>query len=261
MPRERHHVRRGGAAPLAALSLLATLAFPTSARSQAATPIAPALHDMQWGRTTFVLSEVLEFAPRGGERPLLYDLIGWTGGATRRMWAKADGAVATRGGGAHGEYQLLYGQLISPFFDAQLGVRMDVLNGAGRSESRIGGVIGVQGMAPGWFELEPSLFVSTEGDVSFDLTGSLDLYATQRLVIQPRLETSAALRDAPAFGIGSGLSSASFGLRTRYEITREFAPYVGVLWERRFGVSADLARAAGEDVGEVLLVTGLRLWW
>ena len=234
------------------------LARPAAAQATS-DPVAPR-HDMRWGRTTFVLSEVLEFAPRGVERPLLYDLVAWTGGASRRLWAKADGAVGTRAGGTHGEYQLLYGRLISPFFDFQIGVRADLLSEGDRSASRFGAVVGLQGLAPGWFELEPSLFISTDGDVTLDLTGSTDLYFTQRLVLQPRLEASAGRKDATEFGIGAGLRNASLALRARYEVQRGFAPYVGVLWERRFGATADFARSAGGVEREVVLVAGLRLW-
>lgn len=238
---------------------LATAVVATPLAAQAATDPSP-LHAMGWGRETFVLTEVLEFAPNSGARPVAFDLVGWSGGSTHRLWLKADGAVATVGRAAHGEYQALYGRLISPFWDAQVGVRADLRSTTGRSVSRFGALIGLQGLAPNWFELEPSLFVTTQGNVSLDLTGSYDLYLTQRLIVQPRLETSVALRDEPDLGIGRGLSNASFGVRARYEVRREFAPYVGVLWERGFGRTAELARIAGDEASEVQLVLGLRFW-
>jgi len=225
-----------------------------------AVPDASPLHQMDWGRQAFILTEVFELAPDAAARPVLFDLTGWIGGSSRRLWFKADGSAATVGGGSAGGYQVLYGRLVSPFWDAMVGLRADLATGGGTSTSRIGAVLGLQGLAPGWFEVEPSLFVTSEGAVSVDLTGSYDLYVTQRLVLQPRFETSAALRDDREFGIGSGLSDGSLALRLRYEFRREFAPYVGVLWERRFGRTADLARAAGGEVGETLLVLGLRLW-
>lgn len=218
------------------------------------------LHHMDWGRTTFVLSEVLEFAPKDGARPVLYDLLGWTGGPIHRLWVKAEGAAATRGQGSIGEYQTLYGRLVSPYWDAQLGVRVDVHSGAGSTESRVGAVVGVQGVAPGWFELEPSLFVTTEGKVMLDLTGSYDLYLAQRLVLQPRAEVSVAAQDAPEFATASGLTKGSLAFRLRYEIRREFGPYIGIVWERSFGRTAEIARADGVETGESLLVVGLRLW-
>ncbi|MCC6430635.1 MAG: copper resistance protein B [Gemmatimonadaceae bacterium] len=244
-------------------ALVATLMLASSGRLRA--QVADTLphssaHNMSWGRETFVLSEVLEYAPSGVNRPVNYDLLAWTGGAVNRLWAKADGGIATRGSGLHGEYQLLYGRLVSPWWDAQIGVRVDHANEDGGAATRAGAVAGLQGLAPGWFEVEPSLFVTTDGNVSLDLTASYDLYLTQRLVLQPRLESAVSLRDDVEFGIGRGLSSTSFGLRTRLEVRREFAPYIGVVWDRSYGRTAQFARQAGAAAGEARLVAGLRLW-
>ncbi len=242
---------------LAALGLASLMAVPLGAQGM---PDTSPLHQMDWGRQTFVYAEVLDYAPGLTARPLLLDVAGWMGGSSHRLWLKADAQVATIGGGSSGNYQALYGRLISPYWDVQVGVRADLTSGGGATVSRVGGVVGLQGVAPHWFELEPSLFVTTDGKVSFDLTGSYDLYVTQRLVLQPRLETSVSFADDREFGIGSGLSDGSLALRARFEVRREFAPYVGVLWERRFGRTADFARAGGGDVGETLLVVGLRFW-
>jgi copper resistance protein B len=217
-------------------------------------------HGMGWGRETFVLTEVLEYDARGAGRAALFDVVAWTGGSNRRLWFKADGSVATKSRATGGEYQVLYGEMITPWWDLQLGVRADLRTAPGANASRAGALIGLQGLAPGWFELEPSLFVTSGGNLSFDLTASYDLFLTQRLVLQPRLESTVALKDDDAFGIGRGLSNTSFGLRTRFEIRREFAPYVGVVWERGYGRAAELARLAGESAGETLIVAGLRLW-
>ena len=228
-------------------------------RAQHADSTAHAMtHDMSWGRTTFVLTEVLELAPDAAGRPLAFDVIGWTGGASRRVWFKLDGASATLGQGTHAEAQVLYGAMISPWWDLQVGVRGDLVAEGGSAERRLGAVVALQGLAPGWFEVEPSLFVSAGGHVSFDFTASYDAYITQRLVLQPRVETSVALRDDVAFGIGRGVGPSSLALRTRYELRREFAPYLGVVWERRVGRTAELA---GGSRGETLLVAGLRVWW
>jgi len=220
-----------------------------------------AAHDMAWTRETFIMSEVLEHDAAAISRPVLFDVVGWTGGASRRLWFKLDGTAPTVGGGSHGEIQLLYGQMISPWWDAQIGVRSDVARSGSRAISRTGVVLGLQGLAPGWFEVEPSLFVTSRGQVSLNLTASYDLFLTQRLVLQPRLESMAALEDDRAFGVGRGLSESAFGLRVRYEIRREFAPYAGVVWERAHGRTARLLRDDGGEVGETRLVMGLRLWY
>lgn len=257
--RRTDRVTRYGLAPvLLAAAMLASNA-PLAAQT-ADTLHHAGTHRMSWGRETFVLSEVLEYAPAGVGRPVNYDLLAWSGGAVNRLWAKADGGIATRGGGVGGEYQLMYGRLVSPWWDAQIGVRVDRTSIDGTSATRAGAVAGLQGLAPGWFEVEPSVFLSTSGNVSLDLTMSYDLYLTQRLVLQPRLESSASLRDEVEFGMGRGLSTTSFGLRTRLEIRREFAPYLGVVWDRTYGRTAQFARGAGAQAGEARLVAGLRLW-
>ncbi|MEO6447016.1 MAG: copper resistance protein B [Gemmatimonadaceae bacterium] len=252
-------MRRNVLRPLT-IVMATLLALAGSRPVQAQADSSAALHEMRWGRTTFVASEVLEYLPSGADRPIVYDLVGWSGGASHRLWAKADGQLATGKGESGGAYQLLYGRMVSPYWDAQIGARADVQRDEHGTASRIGATVGLQGLAPGWFELEPSLFISTTGDVSLDLTASYDVYVTQRLVLQPRLEGSASFSDVPEFGVGSGLSEGAFALRARYEFRREFAPYAGVVWERRFGSTADLARAAGSEVGRASLVLGLRLW-
>ncbi len=244
--------------PLKLALLFGTLvAAPLSAQ---AGPDASPLHEMRWGRATFLLAEVLDLAPGTAQRPLAYDLVGWTGGVRQRLWVKADGAIATVGRAAHGEYQVLYGRLVAPFWDAQVGVRVDVQQGATRTDSRLGAAVGLQGLAPGWFELEPSLFLGTDGVLSADLTGSLDVYLMQRVILQPRLEITGGSHEDSEFGVGAGLRSGSLGLRTRLEVRREIAPYLGVVWERRFGRTAEIGRAAGVEAGEVLFVVGFRLW-
>lgn len=251
--------RRALAVPLLAVAVLLVSGAPVAAQGVDTVTHAGS-HDMKWGRETFVLSEVLEYAPSVAERSIDYDLLAWTGGAVHRVWAKADGGVATRGRATHGEYQVLYGRLVSPWWDAQVGVRVDQRAESGSTATRAGAVVALQGLAPGWFELEPALFVTTDGNAAFDLTVSYDLYVTQRVVLQPRLESSVALRDEVEFGIGRGLSSTSFGLRTRIELRREFAPYLGVVWDRTYGRTAQFARQAGAAAGEARLVAGLRLW-
>jgi len=230
-----------------------------SLQAQGADPQAsPMAHDMAWGRTTFVLAEALEITPDAATRPLGFDVVGWTGGASRRLWFKAEGAAATVGQGMHAEVQLLYGQMVSPWWDAQLGLRSDVESTAGTTQQRVAAVIALQGLAPGWFEVEPALSVTSEGRVALDFAAAYDLYFTQRLVVQPRLETSVGTRDDVELGIGRGVGPTTMALRARYEIAREFAPFVGVVWERRFGRTAELV---GDRGGEAALVAGLRLWW
>ncbi len=114
---------------------------------------------------------------------------------------------------------------------------------------------------PYWFEVEASLFLSDRGDFFGRLEGSHDLRLTQRLILQPRIELELAAQNVPDANIGSGLSSAEFGLRLRYDIRKEFAPYIGVNFEKNFGKTADFARAAGEENDDTTVVIGLRAWF
>lgn len=243
--------------------LIVSLAVALVVSAQAQAESGPQLHDemMTWQNEVFLLSEVLEYVPLGSERPLRYDLVGWVGGDVSRIWAKADGTQSTENGTGETELQLLYGRLVSPFWDAQVGLRLDVGYGAGDSQVRVLGALGLQGLAPGWFEVEPTIFVSQDGDVSAGLTASYDSFITQRLVAQARVEGAAALQAVPEFGIGSGVNEVDLALRLRYELIRQVAPYIGVGWRRLLMESADYARASGENVSELSVVAGLRLWY
>jgi copper resistance protein B len=218
------------------------------------------MEGMEWGPTAFGLAEVLEYAPLGEQRPIRYDLHSWVGGARSRVWAKADGEQSTREVAGDAGLQLLYGRMISPWWDVQVGVRLDTRYGLEEIAARPLLALGLQGLAPGWFELEPTLFVSPRGELSAELTASYDLLLTQRLVAQPRLETGVAVQEVADWGVGAGLGALELGLRVRYELWRELAPYVGLSWGQRFAGTARLAEAAGEPISEVSLVAGLRLW-
>lgn len=216
---------------------------------------------MAWGHGSLVLFEVLEYVPGAADDPVRYDLEGWWGGAYNRLWFKADGEQATVKSEGGTELQLLYGRLIAPFWDAQIGLRMDVEYGDHSPQTRAFLALGVQGLAPYWFELEPSLFISQDGDVSASLSAAYDLLFTQRLVLEPRLDVGAAVQAVPEHGVGEGINDFGLGLRARYEVRREFAPYLGVSWSRRLGATADLARDVGTSVSETSIVAGVRAWW
>jgi copper resistance protein B len=116
-------------------------------------------------------------------------------------------------------------------------------------------------LAPYWFEVDAAAFVSDDGDLSARLEAEIDLFLTQRLILQPRAEINLAAQDVSDYGIGSGVSTAEAGLRLRYEIRRRFAPYIGISWRRKFGDTADFAREAGEDRVRWSLLAGVRLWF
>lgn len=211
---------------------------------------------------SFVLFEQLEYRRTGSDNSAGWDLLGWVGGDFTRLWIKGMGDHATGGAGAGNfEVQALYGRLVAPYWDLQLGGRVDVRYGGGTDHARVLLVIGLEGLAPYWFEVEPAVFLSQDGDISARLTTTYDMFITQRLLAQPRIEINAAVQEVTEFGIGSGLNDFAFGLRLRYEIERKFAPYAGVSWVRRFSGTADLARQAGENASDVAIVGGVRVWF
>ncbi|QKS01943.1 copper resistance protein B [Sphingomonas sp. CL5.1] len=182
---------------------------------------------------------------------------GWFGGDVNRLVVKSEGAGAFGGRLDEGEAQALYSRAVGPYFNLQAGVRQDFRAAAPRTYA----TIGVEGLAPYWFELDAAAFLSTRGELTARLGAYYDQRVTDRLILQPRIDLNLAAQDVAAAGIGAGLSEAELGLRLRYEIAREFAPYVGVLWRRKAGRTADFARASGEDAGGAALVLGVRAWF
>lgn len=213
-------------------------------------------------RFGYLLVDQLEYRMKAGADTMRWDAVGWYGGDYNRLWLKTEGDWRTsseRGGEA--EAQALYGRLIAPFWDFQAGLRYDQFSGAGFDRSRGLAVIGLQGLAPYRFELEPALFISQAGDVSARLTATYELLLTQRLILQPRLDFDAGVQSVEKFGVGEGVNSTGLGLRLRYEIVREFAPYVGIHWLRRFGETADISQRDGGRAEDVAAVFGVRLWF
>ena len=213
----------------------------------------PVADQQQFG---FLLFERLEYGRDG----LRWDILGWRGGDVHRWWFKSEGDQSTRGRGGEADVQLLRGRLISPNYDLQYGLRFEGQWGDG-TRGRAFAVIGLQGLAPYRYEIEPALFISQDGDVSARFTASYDLLLTQRLILQPRLETEAALQRVERFGVGSGLNDLELALLLRYEIRREFAPYVGISWKKSFGDTARFLRREGEDPSQFRLLAGVRAWF
>jgi copper resistance protein B len=207
--------------------------------------------------TRKILIDRLEYTGRGGRDGYAWDAQAWYGGDIDKLWLKSEGEGASGEGLEHGEVQALWSRAIDPWFDLQLGLRQDF----GRGPDRTHLALGVQGLAPYWFEVDAAAFVSNKGDVTGRIEAEYDLRLTRRLILQPAAEIEWSLQDVPELGIGSGLSSAEAGLRLRYEIAPEFAPYIGVEYERGFGDTARLRRAAGEEAGGWSLLAGLRAWF
>lgn len=206
--------------------------------------------------TWMVLVDQAEWRVRDGEDGFAWNGEAWWGGDANRLVVKSEGEGAD-GHLEEAEVQVLYSRAISPYFDLQTGLRRDLQDGPKRTYV----TVGVEGLAPYWFETEAALFLSDEGEAFARLEGSYDLRLTQRLILQPSAEVNLSARDIPELELGSGVTDLELGLRLRYQVTREFSPYVGVTYGRKFGGTADYAKAAGEDDAETSVVIGVRTWF
>jgi copper resistance protein B len=204
-----------------------------------------------------VMFNLAEVQVRQGRDTYRWDGEAWFGGDINRLTIKSEGEGVFRQGIESAEVQALYSRAIGPYFNLQAGIRHDFQP----SPSRTYATIGFEGLAPYWFEVEGAAFLSDKGDVLGRLEGYYDQRLTQRLVLQPRVEFNLSAQDVPENRIGSGLVDAELGLRLRYEITRQFAPYIGVSYEAKTGRTADYARADGEDPTTTSLVAGVRIWF
>lgn len=216
------------------------------------------VEDSMWFKS--ILVEQLEYRMKDDDDTVRWDGEAWYGADYDRLWLKTEGEWRTTGErGGEAEVQALYGRLIAPFWDLQIGVRYDQLSSADVDRSRGFAVIGIEGLAPYWVEIDGAFFVSQDGDVSARLTAGYELLLTQRLVLQPRVDIDAAGQSVEDFGVGEGINSVGVGLRLRYEVIREVAPYVGVQYLGRLGETADLARSAGEGSEEIAGVIGIHV--
>lgn len=203
-----------------------------------------------------VLFDKLEYAKGDGEHGQNIDFEAWYGDDWNKLWLKAEGE---RSGGHLQSLrkEALWDHAIAPFWSTQLGVRHDT----GGGDARTWAAFGVRGLAPYWFDTTATAYLGSGGDLAARLNVRYELLFTQRLILEPEVEANLYSKDDPARGIGSGLSNLELGLRLRYEIRRQFAPYIGVTWSRNLGDTADYARARGERNKTTQIVAGIRLWF
>lgn len=198
----------------------------------------------------------LETQGRQGRDAFLWDIQGYYGGPTERLWFKSEGEGEWGANPDEAEVQALYAKAFMPFWDFQAGIRHDI---AGRDTTHA--VIGVQGLAQYLFEVDAAVFLSHRGHVTARIEAEVDQRITQRLILQPRGEANLSAQDIPELGIGAGIDQIEVGARLRYEVRREFAPYLGIEQSWRIGAGADLARARGEGVSATSLIAGIRFWF
>ncbi|WP_447726556.1 copper resistance protein B [Sphingomonas koreensis] len=209
------------------------------------------------GTFSQVMLDLAEVKIAKGHEGYKFEGSVWYGGDINRFVFKAEGEGEFGEAMEGAELTALYSRAIDPYFNLQAGIRQDVGAGPDRTHA----VIGVEGLAPYWFEVSGYLYLSTKGEVTASVAGEYDQRITQRLILQPKVEFDLSAQDIPELGIGSGLTGAEFGLRLRYEVAREFAPYVGVVHETKVGRTAGFARAAGDDASSTSFVIGVRAWF
>ncbi|WP_375276071.1 copper resistance protein B [Methylorubrum thiocyanatum] len=257
---------------LPAAALLQFLPLQSAVAQDAPTASAPSFSTFQPGPTGGfpdqqiyynVRFDKLEVKPQSGRYGYEWDAEAWVGTDYDKIFIKTEGF---NNGGAgrsafgrtarweSAEFQVLYSRLISYFFDFQVGVRQTI-----EPIARTYAVIGVEGLAPGLFELDTQAFISQKGEVSSRLNAFYDLLLTNRLVLQPRFDVNVSAQRVPELSTGRGFTDFELSARLRYEFTREFAPYVGVSWERKVGETSAIAKREGETRSRVYLLGGLRL--
>lgn len=197
-----------------------------------------------------------EFASGDGAHGQNLDADAWYGGDFNKAWFKAEGS--RQGGRLESlRTEALWDHAIAPFWDSQLGIRHDTGGGPARNWL----AAGVRGLAPYWFDVEAAAYWRGGDRFGVRLAVRYELLFTQRLILEPELKANLYSRSDPERGIGAGLSDMELGLRLRYEIQRQFAPYIGVTWHRRFGGTAGYAIARGEGREITQAVAGVRMWF
>jgi len=243
--------------------VLVALAIPAAAQSPAANmEPGPGMEAgamppvMDRGIFAHAIFNQLEGRWNGGSTQFRWDGQGWAGTDYDKLWIKSEGTVSN-GALDDGQHQFLYSRAISTYFDLQGGLRSDLDSRPTRNWA----ALGIQGLAPYFFDLELTGFVSGQGHLAAKLEASYDLLLTQRLILQPQVEVNVYSKSDPARLTGDGFSDIDTGLRLRYEFSRQFAPYIGVVYEGKFGQTANFARQAGESTGDVRFVFGVRAWF
>lgn len=204
------------------------------------------------------IGDRIEYQSREGNAALLWDVQAWAGFDYNKLWFKSEGSwLMDKEKVGAANVELLYSRNIASFWDMQMGIRHDFKPDPDRTFA----AFGVQGLAPYRFGSEASAYLSEDGDLSAVVEVEYDLLFTQRLILQPRFESMVALQEVEEYGVGQGINFVELGLRLRYHITREFAPYIGVSWKRKLGETEDLAEADGEDTNITSFVVGVRIWF
>ena len=199
----------------------------------------------------------LEYQTKEDKPALVWDMQAWIGKDYNKLYVESEGVrLLEKGKFEEAMLEVLYARTIATYWEFRLGVRYDF----NPDPSRYFGVVGVQGLAPQWFEVDANAYVSEDGDISATLEIEYDILLSQRLILQPRFEAMAAVQEVEKYGVYPGINVIELGARLRYEIVREFAPYIGISWERKVGEKANITEKEGKPLGRVSLVLGVTFW-
>jgi copper resistance protein B len=207
-------------------------------------------------RTGMVLFDQLEWRNTAEGNAAVWDAEGWYGGDYNKVWLRSEGERVA-GTTQNARADLLWDHTFARWWSVQAGGRQDFGAGPGRTWA----AIGIQGLAPYWFSTEATFYVGEQGRTAMRLKSEYELLFTQRLILQPEAEANLYGKADPERQLGSGLSDLEIGLRLRYEMRREFAPYIGVVWSRQFGGTADRVRESGGNPSNIQFVAGVRAWF
>ena len=203
-----------------------------------------------------LMVDQLEWRDADGDDLFVWEADAWIGKDLNKFWFKTEGE-RTGSETESAEIQALYSRAVDPYWDFQIGWRHDL-----RPEpSRDWLAVGFKGLAPYWFEVDATLFAGGNSQVAGRLQAEYEFMLTQRWVLSPEFEMNIHGKDDEETGVGSGISDMELGLRLRYEIRREFAPYIVINWEKKFGKTADFAEEEGESTDDLQFVVGIRAWF
>lgn len=205
-----------------------------------------------------IMFDRLEYQWRENENVLLWDVTAWVGSDWNKLSIESEGEwLEDTDDFEEFGVEVYYGRTIDRYWDLKIGLRHDFEPNPERTFA----ALGIEGLGPQWFEVEATLYVSEDGDVSAVLEAEYDLLLTQRLILQPRLEAGISLHDVPEYGQWEGITDVTLGLRLRYELSRKLAPYVGVTWTTAVGETANRIQDAGGDEDSGAVVSGVRVWF
>lgn len=203
-----------------------------------------------------ILIDQLEYVRVRGAQGIAWNADAWFGKDINRFYVRTEGS---RIGATFDDarVELGWSHAFTDYWDWRLGVRDDFGSGPNRQWA----AVGVQGIAPYWFDVKASAYIGPTGRTALWAQVEYDMRITQRLILTPEIEANVYGRADPARRIDGGLSDITTSLRLRYEVSRKFAPYVGVSWGRRFGQNADRVTTNGDGRIQKQVLAGIRMWF